>query len=54
MAAADKQNRPEPLPSDDQIALRWPWARLLLMAIRVAGPGLAIAMAATRVKANSE
>ncbi|MNV95340.1 hypothetical protein D3C71_1902220 [compost metagenome] len=54
MAAADRQNRPVPLPSDDHTALRGPWLRLLLIAIRVAGPGLAMAIAATRVKARIE
>ncbi|MNG31757.1 hypothetical protein D3C84_1176130 [compost metagenome] len=52
IAAADRQNRPLALPSEDHIALRWPWARLLLIAINVAGPGLAMAIAATRVKAS--
>jgi hypothetical protein len=54
IAAADRQNKPLALPSDDQIVLRCPCARLLLIAINVAGPGLAMAIAATRVKVNIE
>ncbi|MNG08975.1 hypothetical protein D3C84_923700 [compost metagenome] len=54
MAALDRQNRPLALPRDDHTALRCPWAKLLLIAIRVAGPGLAMAIAATRVKARIE
>ncbi|MNE96138.1 hypothetical protein D3C80_1943070 [compost metagenome] len=48
IAAADKQNRPLTLPSDDQIAERAPYWMLLLIAINEAGPGLAMAIAATR------
>lgn len=54
IAAADRQNRPLALPSEDQMVLRCPCARLLLIAINVAGPGLAMAIAATRVKARIE
>ncbi|MNG42079.1 hypothetical protein D3C84_1317120 [compost metagenome] len=53
MAAADRQNSPLALPNEDHTAYRGPWARLLLIAIKVAGPGLAMAIAATRVKARS-
>jgi hypothetical protein len=54
MAADDRQNRPLALPSDDHMALRCPWARLLLIAIKVAGPGLAMAIAATSVNVRIE